>query len=53
MQRTDITPTQSPALAALINNDYELNFQEFMDQIQLANKPMSLLPFGSYWITSS
>ncbi|MFA0329071.1 cysteine dioxygenase [Vibrio cyclitrophicus] len=42
MQRTDITPTQSPALAALINNDYELNFQEFMDQIQLANKSMSL-----------
>ncbi|MBU2896748.1 cysteine dioxygenase [Vibrio hepatarius] len=33
---------QVPALAALFDSDFRLNFQAFIEQIQLANKPLSL-----------
>ncbi|PHZ58706.1 cysteine dioxygenase [Photobacterium leiognathi] len=42
MQHTDINLTQSMTLFELINADYKLNFKEFIDQIQLANRPVSL-----------
>ncbi|MFB9191133.1 cysteine dioxygenase [Vibrio ostreicida] len=37
-----MTQQQAPALAALLDRDYRLNFQDLMEQIQLVNKPLSL-----------
>ncbi|WP_255902890.1 cysteine dioxygenase [Vibrio campbellii] len=42
MQRTDINLMKSITLSELINGGYKLNFHEFIEQIQLANKPISL-----------
>lgn len=42
MQDTDIQTKQDPMLAALIYSDYKLNYPEFIEQIKLVNKPLSL-----------
>lgn len=42
MQRTDIQPEQAPVLAALIDSDYQLTYHQFLDQLRLSNKPLSL-----------
>ena len=42
MQRIDTQPEQSPVLAALIDCDFQLNYNQFLDQLRLANKPLSL-----------
>ncbi|WP_436411398.1 cysteine dioxygenase [Vibrio coralliilyticus] len=42
LRHSAITQEQAPALAALLDSDYRLNFQELMEQIKLSNKPLSL-----------
>ncbi|WP_415674636.1 hypothetical protein [Vibrio neptunius] len=42
LRHSAITQEQAPALSALLDSDYRLNFQGFIEQIKLSNKPLSL-----------